>query len=110
MSLLETVMLVEDEPDVRGLATELFRSIGYETVEASSASETAEIMRERADIDVVFTDIAMPHGISGVNWSCWCGPASGDSEPTVARRGRIGSLLCLSPQLPYRASAKRLAP
>lgn len=63
---VETVLLVEDEPDVLGLATELFHSIGYETVEASSATEGAAILQERSDIDVVFTDIAMPQGISGM--------------------------------------------
>lgn len=63
---VETVLLVEDEPEVLGLAAELFRSIGYEVVAASSASEAAEILEERHDIDVVFTDITMPHGISGL--------------------------------------------
>jgi PAS domain S-box-containing protein len=65
-SKIETVLLVDDEPDVLGFATELFRSIGYEVVVANSASEAAAILRERADIDVVFTDITMPHGISGM--------------------------------------------
>ena len=63
---VETVLLVEDEPDVLGLATELFRSIGYEVVAAGSASEAEGILSERSDIDVVFSDIAMPHGISGI--------------------------------------------
>jgi PAS domain S-box-containing protein len=63
---VETVLLVEDEPDVLGLASELFRSIGYEVLAASSASEAAAVLKERRDITVVFTDIAMPHGISGI--------------------------------------------
>jgi PAS domain S-box-containing protein len=63
---VERVLLVEDEPDVLGLATELFRSIGYEVVVASSASEAAAILKERTDIDVVFTDISMPNGMSGM--------------------------------------------
>ncbi|BBQ02689.1 histidine kinase (plasmid) [Burkholderia sp. SFA1] len=63
---VETVLLVEDEPEVLGLASELFRSIGYEVVAASSASEAAGILDERHDVDVVFTDITMPHGISGL--------------------------------------------
>lgn len=63
---VETVLLVEDVPVVLRLATELFRSIGCETVEASSASEAAAILQVCTDIDVVFTDIAMPHGMSGM--------------------------------------------
>jgi len=66
-SKVETVLLVEDEPDVLGLATELFRSIGYEVVVASSASEAVAILKERDDINVVFTDITMPHGMSGMD-------------------------------------------
>ncbi|MBW9102346.1 PAS domain-containing sensor histidine kinase [Paraburkholderia phenoliruptrix] len=62
----ETVLLVDDEPDVLGVASELLMSIGYEVVPASSASEAAQILRERTDIAVVFTDITMAHGISGL--------------------------------------------
>jgi PAS domain S-box-containing protein len=62
----ETVLLVEDEPDVLGVASELLMNIGYEVVPASSASEAALILEERADIDVVFTDISMAHGMSGL--------------------------------------------
>ncbi|MEM5290515.1 response regulator [Paraburkholderia sabiae] len=49
-----------------GLASELLRSIGYEVLGASSASEAATILKKRRDIAVVFTDIAMPYGISGI--------------------------------------------
>lgn len=62
----ERVMVVDDEPDVLGLATELFRKIGCEVVAASSASEALAILRARTDINVVFADISMPDGISGM--------------------------------------------
>ncbi|AXF18938.1 PAS domain-containing sensor histidine kinase [Paraburkholderia caledonica] len=62
----ETVLLVEDEPDMLGVASELLGSIGYDVVPASSASEAAEILRERRDIDVVVSDISMSHGMSGI--------------------------------------------
>jgi PAS domain S-box-containing protein len=62
----ETVLLVEDEPDVLGVASELLVSIGYDVVPASSASEAVGILHERGDVDVVVSDISMPHGISGL--------------------------------------------
>ncbi|MBU9421374.1 ATP-binding protein [Burkholderia gladioli] len=62
---VETVLLVEDEADLLDVAVELFRSIGYEVVAAASADEAAAILAERDDIDVLFTDITMPHGMSG---------------------------------------------
>ncbi|MCG7400439.1 ATP-binding protein [Caballeronia zhejiangensis] len=63
---VETVLLVEDEPDVLGVASELLTSIGYDVVPASSASEAVEILRERRDIDVVVSDISMSHGMNGI--------------------------------------------
>ncbi|WP_186144363.1 ATP-binding protein [Burkholderia gladioli] len=62
---VETVLLVEDEADLLDVAIELFRSIGYEVVPAASAAEAAAILESRDDIDVLFTDITMPRGISG---------------------------------------------
>ncbi|MGY6156304.1 ATP-binding protein [Paraburkholderia graminis] len=62
----ETVLLVEDEPDVLGVASELLVSIGYDVVPASSASEAVDILRERRDLDVVISDISMSHGMSGI--------------------------------------------
>ncbi|WP_186135128.1 PAS domain-containing sensor histidine kinase [Burkholderia gladioli] len=64
---LETVLLVEDEADLLAVAAELFHSIGYEVVTAASASEAAAILEKREDIDVLFTDITMPQGISGAD-------------------------------------------
>ncbi|NIE82377.1 MULTISPECIES: PAS domain-containing sensor histidine kinase [unclassified Burkholderia] len=62
---VETVLLVEDETDLLDVAVELFRSIGYEVVAAASADEAAAILARRDDIDVLFTDITMPHGMNG---------------------------------------------
>ena len=67
---VETVLLVEDEPDVLAVATELFVSIGYEVVPASSASEAVDILNERQDIGVLFADITMPRGMSGIELAC----------------------------------------
>ncbi|TQL81183.1 PAS domain-containing sensor histidine kinase [Delftia sp. HK171] len=62
----ETVLLIDDEPEILSLSAEIFRSIGYKVILASSATDAVEILRERKDINVVFTDISMPHGMSGL--------------------------------------------
>jgi PAS domain S-box-containing protein len=62
----ETVLLVEDDPDLLSGATELFRSIGYEVVAATDAAQAAGILESRTDIDILFSDIVMPQGVSGV--------------------------------------------
>ncbi|MFM0672198.1 hybrid sensor histidine kinase/response regulator [Paraburkholderia sediminicola] len=63
---IETVLLVEDEADLLSGAAELFRSIGYEVVTAANGTEAADILSTRADIDIVFSDIVMSHGLNGI--------------------------------------------
>jgi PAS domain S-box-containing protein len=62
----ETVLVVEDDPDLLSGATELFRSIGYEVVAATDAAQAAGILESRTNIDILFSDIVMPQGVSGV--------------------------------------------
>jgi PAS domain S-box-containing protein len=63
---VETVLLVEDEPDLLAAAAELFKSIGYEVVTASNGADAINILRQRAEIDIVFSDIVMSRGFSGL--------------------------------------------
>jgi CheY-like chemotaxis protein len=62
----EKVLIVEDEPDVMAVATELFHSIGYEVLTASNGKDAIEILKRTADIDLLFTDVIMPSGMSGI--------------------------------------------
>lgn len=67
----EHVLLVEDEPSVRRIASRILGELGYEVTEASSGNEALNIYHELrpADgphpIDFVVTDVVMP-GISGL--------------------------------------------
>lgn len=60
----ESVLVVEDEPDVRRLSVETLRELGYVVVEASDAAEALQHLAERP-IDLLFTDIVMP-GMNGL--------------------------------------------
>ena len=62
----ETVLLVEDEPDLLAAASELFKSIGYDLVTASNGSDAVDILMQRPEINILFSDIVLPHGISGL--------------------------------------------
>jgi PAS domain S-box-containing protein len=66
-SAVETVLVVEDEPDVMTAAAELFRSIGYDIVMAGNAAAAIDILKNRSDIDIVFSDVMMPGGVSGID-------------------------------------------
>jgi PAS domain S-box-containing protein len=57
----ETILLVDDEPMVRDLGTEILRGYGYQIIEASDGLEALEIFKsKRAEIDLVILDLLMP--------------------------------------------------
>ncbi|PCD02943.1 diguanylate cyclase [Sphingomonas spermidinifaciens] len=61
----ETIMVVEDDDDVRAYTVEVLRELGYRVLEAHDGT-TALRLLERRDtaIDLLFTDVVMP-GMSG---------------------------------------------
>ncbi len=60
------VLVVEDEPMLRLAAVEMVEEAGYSAVEAANAVEAVRILESRDDIRIVFTDIDMPGGMSGM--------------------------------------------
>jgi two-component system cell cycle sensor histidine kinase/response regulator CckA len=57
----EMVLLVEDEPAVRQMASRALREYGYRVVEASRGSEALEILgRDDGNIRLLLTDVVMP--------------------------------------------------
>ncbi|HTV90765.1 MAG TPA: response regulator [Stellaceae bacterium] len=61
----ETVLVVEDDPDVLDVVLKLLRMLGYEVITASSGPEALEVLRSGRTIDLLFTDVVMPAGLSG---------------------------------------------
>ena len=61
----ETALLVEDEPEVRGLVEKILRMYGYTVLSAASPAEAIALSKNRpATIDILVTDVIMP-GMNG---------------------------------------------
>ena len=59
------VLVVDDEPVLRLLASEMADEAGFSPVEASSADEAIRLLEERDDVCLVFTDVQMPGSMDG---------------------------------------------
>jgi PAS domain S-box-containing protein len=62
----ETILVVEDEAPLRGIVCTVLKRLGYRVLEAESGVVALEVWeRHRSEIDLLFTDMVMPNGISG---------------------------------------------
>jgi PAS domain S-box-containing protein len=60
----ETVLVVEDEPIVRGLIVDVLNELGYRTLEAADGLEGLKVLKSDRRIDLLITDIGLP-GLNG---------------------------------------------
>ena len=64
----ETVLLVEDEEPVRSLGRLVLERAGYTVIEAANGVAALKLWEENRDkIELLFTDIVMPGGMSGLD-------------------------------------------
>ena len=66
-SKAETVLVVEDDHDVRAYTVEVLRELGYRVLEAHDGPSALRLV-ERQDvgrIDLLFTDVVLPGGMNG---------------------------------------------
>ncbi|RKY66090.1 MAG: hypothetical protein DRQ08_03990, partial [Candidatus Latescibacterota bacterium] len=63
------VLVVDDEPGIRGFIREYFSFVGYEVHEAGEGEEALKLLR-KGDYDVIFSDIKMP-GMDGKEFFAW---------------------------------------
>ncbi|HEY3147478.1 MAG TPA: response regulator, partial [Dongiaceae bacterium] len=60
-----TVLVVEDNVDVRRIVCKLLQDFGCTILEANSGAAALEILQSDRRIDLMFSDVVMPGGISG---------------------------------------------
>jgi PAS domain S-box-containing protein len=61
----ETILVVEDDADVRTHSTEILRDLGYRTFEAANGHAALKILQTHPEIQLLFTDIGLPGGMNG---------------------------------------------
>jgi signal transduction histidine kinase/ActR/RegA family two-component response regulator len=61
----ETVLVVDDEPTVRMLVTEVLQDLGYTAIEAPDAAAGLSILQSPARIDLLVSDVGLPGGMNG---------------------------------------------
>jgi PAS domain S-box-containing protein len=64
-----TVLVVEDDADVAELATKVLKDAGYAVAQAEHAPAALTALASGAPIDLVFSDIVLPHGMSGITFA-----------------------------------------
>lgn len=62
----ETVLMVEDNPEVCVMGEAILSDLGYAVVTAVSADEAMEMIDGGLGFDLLFTDIVMPGTLNGV--------------------------------------------
>jgi len=107
----ETVLIVEDEPDLLDVASSLFLSMGYDVMTAASGNDALGLLASR-EIDILFTDVVMPNGMNGVELAAYTRQnypnikvmlASGYPQPALRLdRSKLGEFAFVSK--PYRLS------
>jgi PAS domain S-box-containing protein len=61
----ESVLVVEDEKDVRTFVVEMLRELGYRVVDAPDGNLGLRLLEINPDIALLFTDVGLPGGMNG---------------------------------------------
>jgi PAS domain S-box-containing protein len=62
----ETILVVEDNPDVKAVATALLEQLRYQTIAVDSAPAALKALASGQRIDLVFTDVMLPGDVDGL--------------------------------------------
>jgi signal transduction histidine kinase len=106
----ESVLVVEDDAMVRAHVANELGNLGYRVRAVANGQEAMEVLRGDAPVDVLFTDVVMPGGMSGPQLAASAlllRPAlrvlytSGYTENAVVHHGRLDAGVVLLSK-PYR--------
>jgi PAS domain S-box-containing protein len=61
----ETVLVVDDDPNIRMLLAEVLEELGYNVIEAEDAAQGLAVLQSGRAIDLLITDVGLPGGMNG---------------------------------------------
>jgi signal transduction histidine kinase/PAS domain-containing protein len=61
----ETVLVIDDEPAIRMVITEVLAETGYKVIEATDGPSGLRILQAGGRIDLLITDVGLPNGLNG---------------------------------------------
>ena len=64
-SKAETILVVEDEPDVRDSTAGMLEELGYAVLTAADGHAALRLLADRPEIRLLFTDVGLPGGLNG---------------------------------------------
>ncbi|QDP20355.1 PAS domain-containing hybrid sensor histidine kinase/response regulator [Sphingomonas xanthus] len=64
----ETILVCEDDDDVRAYSVQVLRELGYRVLEAHDGPSALRLIEQKGEsIDLLFTDVVLPGGMSGAD-------------------------------------------
>ncbi|MEA3025213.1 MAG: hypothetical protein QOF91_498, partial [Alphaproteobacteria bacterium] len=61
----ETILVVEDDDDVRAYSVDILRELGYRVVEAHDGPSALRLLERQPKVDLLFSDVVLPGGWTG---------------------------------------------
>ena len=61
----ETILVVEDDPDVRSFTIEMLRELGYTVLATTDGQSALRMLDAHREIVLLFTDVGLPGGMNG---------------------------------------------
>jgi PAS domain S-box-containing protein len=61
----ETILVLEDDDDVRTYSVDILRELGYRVLEAHDGPSALRLLERQARVDLLFSDVVLPGGMTG---------------------------------------------
>jgi len=94
----ETILVVEDDADVRSIAVQLLEQSGYKVLIAANGDDAMQILQDGTKVDLIFTDVVMPGLIKSADLAAWARSQS-PAVPVLFTSGHTRDIIARDNQL-----------